>query len=411
VKITSCVPLPGQGVIARNGALVAVTDGRGPGPDPLLSALADVAASGGDGGDLVLRAARAALGGHGQAAWACAGVTADGGVAVLVHGHAMIAVRVDGGPDVTLTASDSVIPVSRKFAGATVALSLAVGDPAAPDPQFWLGDGVVHGGGLAVTMTADVGDMDMRTPVAAPPTVMPRVGPTVLEMDAAVMAGRPDSGSTVSSDDWFAGQQGQPAPQGTGPAGWHPPTVDTPAAGPPATGAAAVGTQAGEPAAGDGPQAVMVDGVPCARDHFNDPAARACRQCGLGLEQPPRNFQRRPRPPLGVLVLDDGTRVPLDGDYVVGREPTFDSDVIDGRARPLRVNDPNGTVSRLHLRISLVGWQVEVSDLGSANGSLLQSSGAERSLAPFEPTVIEPGTRIGIGHRSMQYLAYQGVLP
>ena len=162
---------------------------------------------------------------------------------------------------------------------------------------------------------------------------------------------------------------------------------------------------------GDAPPPVLVDGVLCARDHFNDPGARACRQCGIGLDQPPRSFQRRPRPPLGVLVLDDGTRVTLDGDYVLGREPTFDSDVIDGRARPLRINDPDGTVSRLHLRISLIGWQVEVSDLGSANGSLLQSSGAERPLAPFEPTIIEPGARIGIGHRSMQYLAYQGVRP
>ncbi len=80
MKITSCVPLAGQGVIARKGALVAVADGRGPDPDPLLNALAAVAASDGDGGDLVLRAARAALGGHGQPAWACAGATADGGV-------------------------------------------------------------------------------------------------------------------------------------------------------------------------------------------------------------------------------------------------------------------------------------------------------------------------------------------
>jgi len=39
--------------------------------------------------------------------------------------------------------------------------------------------------------------------------------------------------------------------------------------------------------------AVLVDGVLCARDHFNDPAARACRQCGVGLDQPPRAFQRR----------------------------------------------------------------------------------------------------------------------
>jgi hypothetical protein len=54
---------------------------------------------------------------------------------------------------------------------------------------------------------------------------------------------------------------------------------------------------------------------------------------------------------------------------------------------------------------------VEVSDLGSANGSVLRAPGEERTLAPFEPIVLEPGTRIGIGHRSMQYLAYQGVRP
>ena len=130
------------------------------------------------------------------------------------------------------------------------------------------------------------------------------------------------------------------------------------------------------------PQAVLVDGVLCAGDHFNDPGARACRQCGIDLDRPGRNLKRGQRPPLGVLALDDGTRFTLDRDYVIGREPTFDSDVIDGRARPLRINDPNGTVSRLHLRISLVGWQVEVSDLGSANGSVLQlQAGEERNLA------------------------------
>ncbi len=108
MKVTSCVPLAGQGVIARYGALVGVTDARGPDPDPLLSVLAEAAAAGGDGGDLVPMAARAALGCRGQPAWACAGVTADGGLAVLVHGHAVATVRVDGGPEVTLAAGDSV---------------------------------------------------------------------------------------------------------------------------------------------------------------------------------------------------------------------------------------------------------------------------------------------------------------
>jgi hypothetical protein len=409
VKITSCVPLAGQGVIARYGSLVAVTDGRGAGPDPLLGALAEAAASAGDGGDFLLRAARAALGCYGQPAWACAGITTDGGVAVLVHGRAVATVRVDGGPEVTLTASDSVIPVSRKFAGGTVILGLSVGDPAAADPAYWLGDGVVCGGGLAVTVAADVGEMAMPVPdapapaVVPQPPVMPDVPSTVLEIDAAgpvdAMAGMGNSGVTVNSDDWFTHQP--PAGRASGPA----PTADTPEA---VTSAA--GVQAGD-TAGDDPGAVLVDGVLCPRDHFNDPSAGVCRQCGIGLDQPPRNIKRRHRPPLGVLVLDDGTRVTLDVDYVLGREPAFDSDVIDGRARPLRINDPNGTVSRLHLRISLVGWQVEISDLGSANGSVLQSSGTEWPLAPFEPTVIEPGMRIAIGHRSIQYVAYRGVLP
>src|SRR6516162_8996911 len=147
MKITRCVPLAGHGVVARHGDLVAVTDGSLPGPDPLLSALTAVAAAADDGTALVLGAARAALGCPGRPAWACAGVTDDGRVAVLVHGRAVATVRVEGDQDVTLTASDSVIPVSRTFAGVTVAVSLAIGDPVAPDSLCWLDGGVVPGSG------------------------------------------------------------------------------------------------------------------------------------------------------------------------------------------------------------------------------------------------------------------------
>ncbi len=84
---------------------------------------------------------------------------------------------------------------------------------------------------------------------------------------------------------------------------------------------------------------------------------------------------------------------------------------VAGWARPLRIPDPEGTVSRLHLRISLAGWPAEIADLGSANGSVLKSRGGDRTLAPFEPMVLDPGASIGIGHRSIQYLASQGVLP
>ena len=41
----------------------------------------------------------------GQFSGACAGITAGGEVAVLVHGGATVAVGVDGAPEVDLTAS------------------------------------------------------------------------------------------------------------------------------------------------------------------------------------------------------------------------------------------------------------------------------------------------------------------
>jgi len=366
MKIISCVPLPGVGVIARHGALVAVTDSRGQDPDPLLDVLAEVAAAAGDGRDLVRMAARAALGCPGQPAWACAGATADDGMAVLVHGAAVATISVDGSGEVALTASDSVIPVTRIFTGASISVALAVGNPAPPDHRCWLGDGVVHGGGLALTAA-----------VTAAVTAVPDAA-----ADAAADAAEPPAMAQGTLHDIAASQL---------------------------TGALSAEVTGSVPASER--SAVVVEGVLCGGEHFNDPEARACRQCGMSLDQQPRTVLRRQRPPLGVLVFDDGTRITLDGDYVLGREPVLDFDVMAGRARPLRISDPEGTVSRLHLRVSLVGWQVEVSDLGSANGSVLRAPGEERTLTPFEPIVLEPGSRIGIGHRSMQYLAYQGVRP
>ena len=152
---------------------------------------------------------------------------------------------------------------------------------------------------------------------------------------------------------------------------------------------------------------VLVDGAMCPRMHFNAPEAVSCRECGLGMSDDARaTTQRQPRPPLGVLLVDDGRGFTLDRDYVIGREPVLDGDVAAGRAAPLRITDPKGTVSRLHLRVSLVGWRVEVCDLGSSNGSVLYRPGGSRPLAPLDATVLDPGGRVGVGRRTVQYLPY-----
>lgn len=126
MNVTGCVPLAGQGLVARHGNLTALTEGTDPGPDALLATLAAVADGGGDGAALVLAGARAALERGGRPAWACAGVTSAGEVAVLVHGEAVALVCADGGPEAEVTASGSMIPIVRTFTGAVVTVQLAI---------------------------------------------------------------------------------------------------------------------------------------------------------------------------------------------------------------------------------------------------------------------------------------------
>jgi FHA domain len=401
MKITGCVPLPGPGVAARYGDLVAVT--AAPGPDLVLDAVESVAADTGDGAALVLAAARAMLADPGQPSCACAGTTADGEVAVLVHGAAVVAVGVNGEPEVEVTADGSALPVSRTFAGTTITLRLTAGGTASPDPRLRLDGGVVYAGGLAVTASA----------VLAPPA--PRF---TAEHDLPPGQGGQDGHDEPAG---LATQGRAPVLHQPDPAvefEWVSLSPPSAAPGPPdhdhdhghehATDAAPV--PGPEVAAGPDhyvPAPAPVEGVLCARDHFNDPDVQYCRQCGISMIQLTRSVQLGQRPPLGVLLLDDGTGFTLDMDYVLGREPVLDGDVAAGRARPLRITDPDGTVSRLHLRISLIGWRVEIRDLGSANGSVLYLPAGERRIAPHESAVIEPGVRIGIGRRSVQYLSYR----
>ncbi len=143
----------------------------------------------------------------------------------------------------------------------------------------------------------------------------------------------------------------------------------------------------------------VVEGVYCKNGHFNDPEARQCAVCGISIGQLTKKRQQGKRPPLGVLVLGDGSVCQLDADYVIGREPTLDSAVAEGRARPLRLMDASGVVSRIHARVELDGWQVFISDLNSANGTqiLLPGDRNPTSLQPGVRTLLIPGAQIRLG--------------
>jgi len=158
-------------------------------------------------------------------------------------------------------------------------------------------------------------------------------------------------------------------------------------------------------AAADAP---IVLGVYCKNGHFGDPNARSCVVCGVSRGRRGPAPQPGPRPPLGALVLDDGSALELSADCVIGREPTLDPSVVAGDAHPLAIVD--AAVSRVHARVRLDGWQVLLIDLGSVNGTRIRPPG-KRSEQPLEPNVpvpLQSGTRVLVGTQGFQYEAHRG---
>jgi len=154
----------------------------------------------------------------------------------------------------------------------------------------------------------------------------------------------------------------------------------------------------------------IIQGVYCKNGHFDDPEALFCAICGISMNQ--QTLVPRPgeRPPLGVLLLDDGAVFQLDSDYVIGREPSLDGSVAAGHARPLRIADDTGIVSRVHARVVLDGWRVLVTDLGSANGTrvLLPGQPADQPLVPQVPIVLTTGSQVDLGGRGFRYESHRG---
>ena len=156
--------------------------------------------------------------------------------------------------------------------------------------------------------------------------------------------------------------------------------------------------------------ALVIIGVYCKNGHFDDPEARYCAVCGISMNQQTLVPRPGPRPPLGVLVLDDGAIFQLDADYVIGREPTLDASVAAGKARPLRITDNAEILSRVHAQVQLDEWRVMVTDLGSANGTKIRlpDQAADQQLVPRAPAVLRPGSRVDLGGRGFHYESHRG---
>lgn len=148
---------------------------------------------------------------------------------------------------------------------------------------------------------------------------------------------------------------------------------------------------------------VKVMGFKCARAHPTDPRAAFCSVCGMPVDQT-QPLIEVVRPPLGILVLDDGATYLLEGDSVLGRDPENSEPARRGLT-PIPVVDNSGGMSRAHAELRLVNWDVTLVDRGSTNGTRTRAAGYRDwiRIPPHQPVVLVPGTEILIGHRMMRY--------
>jgi hypothetical protein len=154
------------------------------------------------------------------------------------------------------------------------------------------------------------------------------------------------------------------------------------------------------------PDVAIVEGIRCPRDHHNDPDALHCAQCGLklGVHRTARPVLG-PRPQLGVLVVDDGTTVPVRHDLVLGRDPFDHAHVLEGGARAAVLDDPSGTVSRSHALVVLDGWNVHIEDLDSSNGTfiLFDPDSGWREVGRTERVRLTAGATLRLGERELVF--------
>lgn len=137
----------------------------------------------------------------------------------------------------------------------------------------------------------------------------------------------------------------------------------------------------------------LVHGRLCQGGHFNHPDAAYCAECGMTMARCPSTVVERPRPAVGVLVINDGRLVTLDRSCVVGRGQGGE----DSRPPSWLVIDP--TVEEIHAEIRVQGWDVSVADLGSAAGTFVARGSplVWSRLAPREPMPISSPTLLRFG--------------
>lgn len=210
-----------------------------------------------------------------------------------------------------------------------------------------------------------------------------------------------------------AGTEAVPlAGAGALPAAQSPPSGSSPAGGQIDLRSIFTALQPPLPLASDWAAAPMPDrpevlGVRCELGHFNHPRVPNCMHCGRAV--PPGSPQTSgPRPPVGVLLADDGSIWALGRTCLIGTEPTSAPEVQSGAAQAITMRAAQShLMAPVHAEVHAKGWSAYLLDRGADGGSFFQGPGMQgwAQLGRNEQRELADGSHISCGGRVLTYLA------
>ncbi|MFI2282734.1 FHA domain-containing protein [Nocardia beijingensis] len=391
---------PGDGLVARFGAVVAYLGAETTSTDRILGTIEAVAEGEHPGAALAQRLA-AVIFGHTvlPPPFGVVAPTADG-VLILLRGPVTAEIqgadgtrRLHGGRAFTWVDEILREPVRRITIGADT------GAPLTALPRTDLRSGVVPGGGFvlnaAVRRAGKTGRPRTSEP-SAPDEPEPTAAAGFAAMPeptgAADAVVQPKSGArpTGTSD---AIAQATPAPRPTGAADAVPQAAS--GARPTESSRPLVKPRPPRPVP-DRPLAwsqVQPAREPVAlRKAPDDGGTRAQRPAALPADSA-----------VGALVTEEGAAYPLDRAYVIGRGPQVDEAVRTAAAEPI-VLQRDRHVSRVHAYVSVDGGKVYIRDAAATSGTFIAGPGTDQwTRISTSPTELPPGWRVRISERVLTH--------
>lgn len=153
------------------------------------------------------------------------------------------------------------------------------------------------------------------------------------------------------------------------------------------------------------PSRPQLRGLLCPDGHLTNGADVHCRTCGLATD-PNAETVMGNRPVLGQLTFDDGAVLAVDRPAAIGSDVPSGYEIDGEPATVVRLDDGLGGISAVQVEVRTVGWDVEIHDMNSENGTYTILHGERQTrtrLRAGQSVVLQDGMVIEVGGRNFTY--------